>query len=109
MLVWQASTRTMNPTVPQRVIDIAMDRDRASAAAEYLAQFRSDLEAIVSRDVVDAAVVAGRYELPPVSGIRYAAFVDPSGGFSLGVRYSMTLAIAHRNNDGGWCWMLSRA
>jgi terminase large subunit-like protein len=96
VLVWQASTRTMNPTVPQSVIDNAMDRDPASAAAEYLAQFRSDLESFVSRDVIDAAVVAGRYELPPVSGITYSAFVDPSGGSA----DSMTLAIAHRGTDG---------
>ena len=35
ILVWQADTRTMNPTVAQRVVDEAMDRDPASAAAEY--------------------------------------------------------------------------
>jgi hypothetical protein len=37
VLVWQASTRTMNPTVAQSVIDIAMDRDPASAAAGAVA------------------------------------------------------------------------
>jgi hypothetical protein len=31
----------MNPTVPQRVIDEAMERDPVSAAAEYGAQFRA--------------------------------------------------------------------
>jgi hypothetical protein len=40
ILVWQADTRTMNPTVPQRVIDGAMERDPASASSEYGAQFR---------------------------------------------------------------------
>ena len=39
ILVWQASTRTINPTVPQSVIDEAMERDPASAAAEYGAEF----------------------------------------------------------------------
>jgi len=34
-LVWQAATRTMNPTVPQRIVDEAMERDPASAAASY--------------------------------------------------------------------------
>jgi hypothetical protein len=47
----------------------------------------------VSREAIDAIVVVGRYELPPVSGTRYVAFVDPSGGS----QDSMTLAIAHRN------------
>jgi hypothetical protein len=97
ILVWQASTRVMNPTVPQSVIDIAMDRDSASASAEYLAEFRSDLESFVSREVIDAAVVAGRFELPPMPSARYVAFVDPSGGSS----DSMTLCISHRRSTDG--------
>src|SRR5688572_21149182 len=51
-LVWKAATRVMNPTVPQSVIDRAIERDPASAAAEYLAEFRSDIESFVSREVV---------------------------------------------------------
>lgn len=94
-LVWKASTRAMNPTVPQRVIDDAMARDPAMAAAEYLAEFRSDIEAFVSRDVVEACVDPGIRERPSVSGTRYHAFVDPSGGSN----DAMTLAIAHTEND----------
>src|SRR6478672_9863237 len=48
VLVWKAPTRIMNPTVPQSVIDEAMDRDPASAAAEFLATFRDDIEDFVS-------------------------------------------------------------
>jgi hypothetical protein len=81
----------MNPTVPQSVIDAAMEADPASAAAEYLAQFRTDVETFVTRDVVEAAVIQGRHELPRIEHIRYHAFVDPSGGSS----DSMTLAITH--------------
>ena len=61
------------------------------AAAEYGAEFRSDVEAFLPREAIDAVVVPGRRELPPLEGIRYVAFVDPSGGS----RDSMTLAIAH--------------
>jgi hypothetical protein len=95
VLVWQADTRTMNPTVPQRVIDEATERDPASASAEYGAQFRSDIESLFLRETVDAAIVLGRRELPPMSSVTYHAFVDPSGGSS----DSMTLAIAHRDRD----------
>jgi hypothetical protein len=95
VLVWRAPTRTMNPTVPQRVIDEAVEHDAASAAAEYMAQFRIDVETYISRDVVQAAVVAGRYELPRVEGIRYHGFTDPSGGSS----DSMTLCVAHMQGD----------
>ena len=33
-LVWRAETRMMNPTVPQLLIDEALERDPAAAAAE---------------------------------------------------------------------------
>jgi hypothetical protein len=39
-------------------------------------------QTFVSREVVEAAVVAGRYELPRLEGVRYFGFVDPSGGSS---------------------------
>jgi hypothetical protein len=86
----------MNPTVPQAVIDEAMEADPASASAEYGAEFRCDVETYIAREVVDAATVPGRFELPPATGVHYIAFVDPSGGSS----ESMTLAIAHRDRDG---------
>lgn len=94
-LVWRAPTRTMNPTIPQGIIDRAMERDPASAAAEWLAEFRSDVESFVSREAVEAVVSPDVRERAPVAGVRYQAFVDPSGGVS----DSMTLAIGHR--DGG--------
>ncbi len=94
-LVWQAPTREMNPTVPQRVIDEATERDPASAAAEYGAQFRTDVESFVNRESVEACVSVGVRERPPISGVTYSAFVDPSGGSA----DSMTLAIGHRQDD----------
>src|SRR5262245_43876375 len=44
ILVWQAPTSVMNPTVPSEVIDAALERDQLRAASEWLAEFRSDLE-----------------------------------------------------------------
>ena len=82
----------MNPSYPREIIDAAYEADPSSAAAEYGAQFRTDVETFVSREVVEAATVTGRFELPPVPGISsYVGFCDPSGGSS----DSMTLAIAH--------------
>jgi hypothetical protein len=95
-LVWKASTREMNPSVPQSFIDAAYEDDPANAAAEYGAEFRSDIEAFVSREAVEACVVPGRLELPLLRNTRYFAFVDPSGGSS----DSMTLAIGHNNEKG---------
>ena len=95
VLVWQAATRSMNPTVSESVIAEAYEADPESASAEYGAMFRSDLESFVSAEAVQSVVVPERYELPPVGGVRYFAFVDPSGGS----QDSMTLAIAHREKD----------
>jgi hypothetical protein len=95
-LVWRAATRTMNPTVSQDFVDAEFERDPASAAAEYGAEFRSDVAEFVSMDVLDGCTADGVFELPPISGVSYIAFVDPSGGSS----DSMTLAIAHREDDG---------
>jgi hypothetical protein len=95
VLVWRAPTRTMNPTVPQAVIDAAMEADPASAAAEYGAAFRTDIESYISRDAVQAAVIQGCFELPRVAHVRYYAFTDPSGGSS----DSMTMAVAHMKGN----------
>jgi hypothetical protein len=95
-LVWQAATRTMNPTVPQDFIDAEFERDPASAAAEYGAEFRSDIAAFVDLAVLEVCTADGLFEIPPVSGTAYVAFCDPSGGSS----DSMTLAVAHREDDG---------
>ncbi len=94
VLVWQADTRSMNPHVDPQVIADAYAADDVAAAAEYGAEFRRDIESFVAREVVDSAVVPGRYVVPPLSSLSYQAFVDPSGGS----QDSMTLAIAHREN-----------
>jgi hypothetical protein len=61
-----------------------------------MAEFRSDIDAFVSRDVIDAAVVPGRYELPPMPGITYMPFVDPAGGSG---KDSMVLSIFHHDRE----------
>jgi hypothetical protein len=101
VLVWKADTQSMNPSIDQSVIKQAFEEDPAAAASEYGSledgiQFRSDVETFVSKEAVDQCVISGRLELPLVSGIRYQAFVDPSGGSS----DSFTLGIAHTDKDG---------
>jgi hypothetical protein len=96
VLVWRAPTVTMNPSVPRRLIDEAYEADPASAAAEYGAQFRTDVETFVAREAVEACVAVGVRERAPLPAQHdYCAFVDPSGGSS----DSMTLAIGHREGD----------
>lgn len=96
VLVWQAATRIMNPSVPQSFIDEAYEKDPANAAAEYGSQFRSDIEAFLSREAIDACITPGVRERAPVPGLKYSAFLDPAGGSG---KDSFTLAIAHKEND----------
>jgi hypothetical protein len=95
VLVWKAATRAMNPTFPQTTIDAAMERDPANAAAEYLAEFRTDVQSFVTREAVEACVSRGVFERAPIADMRYYGFIDPSGGSS----DSMTMAVAHVEND----------
>jgi len=59
ILVAHGASRTFNPSLPQSVVDRALDRDAASASAEYLAQFRTDVESFISREAVEACVAVG--------------------------------------------------
>lgn len=91
ILVAQGPSRLLNPTLPQRVVDRAMERDEAAARAEYLGQFRTDVEAFLTREAVDAVTSPGVFERAPLSSVHYLGFVDPSGGGS----DSFTMAIGH--------------
>ena len=95
VLVVKADTRTMNQTVPAGEIERAYTEDPMRAAAEYGAEFRTDVETYVSEDVLEAVTVPDRHEVPPAVGLAYVGFVDPSGGGA----DSFTLAIAHRAGE----------
>jgi hypothetical protein len=91
-LVAHGASKVFNPTLSQHVIDRALEKDRARAMAEYLAEFRTDVEGFVALEVVEACV--GDYrEQQPAADISYEAFVDPSGGSE----DSFTMAVSHRD------------
>ena len=92
VLVAHGASRDFNKTLPQAVVTRALERDPAAASAEYLAQFRTDVDTFIDRDVVLAAVSPGRFELPPLPDVSYIAFTDPAGGSG---GDSFTLAICH--------------
>jgi hypothetical protein len=72
----------MNPTVPQSFIDDEYEKDPISAAAEFGAEFRTDIESFVSREAVEAVIDWGVRERAPLQSITYSASTDPSGGSS---------------------------
>lgn len=101
-LVWNSDSLSMNPNnkTLRRDVERRWQTDPIRAASEYgrdgHVTFRSPIEAFVAPEVVAASTVAGRLELPPLAGIHYVAFADPSGG----VRDSFALSLAHLE-DGG--------
>ena len=95
VLVAQAPSRTMNPSLPARVVENAMKDDAARAAAEYLAHFRTDIAALIDPALVEQATRPKPKELPFVQGTDYHAFTDPAGGG----QDEFTIAIGHRNGD----------
>src|SRR5262245_37711091 len=92
ILVAKGTSRDFNPTLAQSEIDRALASDRARNTAEYLAEFRCDVEGFVALEVVEACLGDYRERLP-VSNHFYRAFVDPSGGSE----DSFTLAISHKD------------
>ena len=94
VLIIKAGGPVLNPTIDADVIQRARDEDPSAARSEWDAEFRPDIAAFLDEEMIDAAVVAGRRELPP-AGHSYFGFVDSSGG-----RHdAMVLSIVHR--DGG--------
>lgn len=91
VLVVQAPTALLNPTIDPEIIAEALAEDPAAARAEWLAEFRDDISAFVSQEAVDACTSPDVLERPRVDGVKYSGFIDPSGGSS----DSMTLAIGH--------------
>jgi hypothetical protein len=94
-LIWQASAPCMNPTLPRDYLARMREDDPAAAVSEIDGEFRAGLAMLFDPDALDACVVPGRRELPPVDGVDCQAFVDPSGGR----RDAFTCAIGHRDGQ----------
>jgi len=97
ILVAQAPTLTMNPSLSPEIVRQAYEDDPLAASAEYGAQFRTDVEGYVSIEALEACTRPSQREILPDSVTLYSAFVDPSGGGA----DAMTLAIAHLDTKTG--------
>jgi hypothetical protein len=93
ILVAQGESRSFNDTLSQSLVDRALERDFAAASAEYLGQFRTDIESLVSLERVMLNVSKGVFERPYNPTFAYNGFCDRSGGSS----DSMTLCIGHQD------------
>jgi hypothetical protein len=96
-LVITASTRQLNPTISQQIIDDALADDPQSAAAEYQSIWRDDLASYITLAEVMACVDSNVTVRPPAPGVKYVGFIDASSGRS----DSYTAAVASRDGDIG--------
>ena len=95
VLVVHASSRTINPTLSQSVIDKALEEDAAAARADYLSEFRDDLSSYLSRDLIEAAVDRGVLVRSYNPQHQYTSWIDASSGAS----DSFAAAVAHKEGN----------
>jgi hypothetical protein len=93
VLVWQAATRVMNPTVPQRLID-EETRPRLGPSTWRNSDPTSRASSAARSSMPRSCRAATSCRSSPTSPI--AALSNPSGGSV----DAMTLAIAHRDRSG---------
>jgi len=95
-LVWKAPSLVMNPTLDTELVKEALREDPAAAAAEWECEWRADIESFLPFESLQACVVTDRTEIPPLHGVKYTAFIDPS----FGGQDSFALAIGHGELNG---------
>jgi hypothetical protein len=98
IIVWKATSREMNPLLDAEAIVAALEADPEGSSAEWLGEFRRDIATFLSREAIEACIVPGRHELPPLPHLRYSAYCDPAGGSG---QDSMTVAVGHVDEKSG--------
>ena len=93
VLVWQAASDVMNPTLSEGLIKRLLVRSKLMRS-EFDAAFRDDVSNLFPEHVVEVAM--DRELVSPNPKFPYVAFIDPSGGAS----DSMTMAIALATREG---------
>lgn len=90
-LIWKAPSKYLNPTFHEGMLSRLFKGKsrRAKMLTEIEAEFRSDIEAFLPDSLIKGVMT--HQPALPEPGIRYYAFLDPSGGRV----DSMTLGIAH--------------
>jgi len=95
VLVIQAASTVLNPTLDEALIATARRDDPEAASSEWDALFRSDLSTFIDRAIVEGLVETGCHERPYDRSFKYYGFVDMSGGN----RDAAALGIAHKEHD----------
>jgi hypothetical protein len=95
LLVWQAPSLVMNPTLDAGRIAAQRAEDPAAGLSEWDAQWRSRTAALFDYRDLQRCVRLLLGTLPPRPGVRYVGAADPSGGGADQFAWS----ICHRELD----------
>ncbi len=96
VLVIQAPSLALNPTLDPEEIAADVAKDPAAARAEWFAEFRDDIGVFVPIELIEAAVDRGVLVRPARPGVHYVAFVDVASGTG---QDSFALGIAHKDGN----------
>jgi hypothetical protein len=96
ILVIQAESTQLNPTLDPAIVAEALEADPAAARAEWLGQWRDDIAGYLSIELIESAVDAGVLVRPPKPGLRYVGYADAASGTGAD---SFAIGIAHAEAD----------
>ena len=98
-LVVRGSTLQFNPTFDAKLIAKHLRKDSALYSAEYLSEWRDDLQSYLTRAQVEEAVARGVTVRPPDPRLAYESFCDMSDG----QKDSSCISIVHKiaSDSGG--------
>jgi hypothetical protein len=94
----QGASVMLNPTLDKSLIESAYQDDAEAARAEWGGEFRSDVTAYLTDDVIDRALCPGERSRPRLEEFQYVGFVDAAGGVAGGD--AMTAAVCHQGERG---------
>jgi hypothetical protein len=95
VLVVQATSKQLNPTLDDAIIEQALRDDPAGASCEWLGTFRDDVGGYVDVALIEAAVDRGVAVRPPTPLFDYQSFCDPSSG----AKDSFTACVSHQEDN----------
>ena len=98
ILVVKGTTAQFNLAVDEAAIAVMRAADPTAHRSEWDSEFRDDLSGAFDEAAIDRAINRNRpLELPPLPGVTYYAYTDPSGGAESGDGYA--LCIAHKDGE----------
>ena len=96
VLVIQATSRQLNPTLDASLVEQALEDDPAAARSEWLGEWRNDLASFIDIELIESCIDRGVLVRPPKWGVRYVAFVDAASGAG---QDAFAVGIAHQDKD----------